>query len=150
MGQTVGERSHAIVKALRRCGHFLYYKMGDKGGQRRIFYVLLTESEVLQRELQDRLGLQSGSLSEIVNRMESEGLLQRGRSREDGRNVVLRLTQKGRQQAMRSVKQWNEQVEQMMSCLDESRQQALLDSLEALLTHWETLEKTMAFSGAET
>ena len=58
--------SYAIIRHLRRCGHFLYFKTGGKTGRRQIFYILLQRGEVLQRELQDLLGVQSGSLSEII------------------------------------------------------------------------------------
>ena len=65
--------SYEIIRHLRRCGHFLYFKTGGKTGRRQIFYILLRREELLQRELQDLLGVQSGSLSEIIIKMEADG-----------------------------------------------------------------------------
>jgi DNA-binding MarR family transcriptional regulator/GNAT superfamily N-acetyltransferase len=47
-------------------------------------------------DLRSRLQLDAGYLSRIVSRFESEGLVERSRSPEDGRRVVLRLTSRGR------------------------------------------------------
>jgi DNA-binding MarR family transcriptional regulator/GNAT superfamily N-acetyltransferase len=47
-------------------------------------------------DLRTRLQLDAGYLSRIVARFEADGLLERSRSPEDGRRVVLRLTGEGR------------------------------------------------------
>ena len=47
-------------------------------------------------DLRSRLQLDAGYLSRIVARFESEGVVERSRSPEDGRRVVLRLTGDGR------------------------------------------------------
>lgn len=140
------EISQAIVKALRRCGHFLHYKMGDKAGQRRIFFALLKQGEVLQRDLQDMLGVQSGSISEIVGKMESEGLVEKVRSEADGRNLVLKLTERGAGQAERQRSEYDGKIASMMSCLDDSEQEELFFLLEKLTKHWERLDGDADFS----
>jgi DNA-binding MarR family transcriptional regulator/GNAT superfamily N-acetyltransferase len=48
-------------------------------------------------ELRERLRLDAGYLSRIVARFEDEGLVRRERSPQDGRRVVLRLTDEGRE-----------------------------------------------------
>ena len=55
--------SNDVIKQLRMCGHFLYFKMGGKIGRKRILVVLEKHHELLQKELQDILEVQSGSLS---------------------------------------------------------------------------------------
>ncbi|MBF8781693.1 MarR family winged helix-turn-helix transcriptional regulator [Pseudomonas fulva] len=60
----------------------------------------MTVGEISQRLLTD-----PGSLTPLLKRLESEGLLERNRSREDERVVQVQLTDKGRQleQAARDI-----------------------------------------------
>lgn len=132
--------SHEIIRNLRQCGHFLYFKTGGKTGRRRIFYFLLQREELLQRELQDLLGVQSGSLSEILSKMEADGLIEKVRSRRDGRQLVLQLTEAGRREAVESCCKYERQVEKMLSCLSPDQKDALLDTLECLIEHWTILD----------
>ena len=60
-----GPMPERIIEYLGACGRFLHYKMGEKAGRRRIFTILSKAKELPQRELQDILGICSGSLSEI-------------------------------------------------------------------------------------
>ena len=62
----------------------------------------LTVGEISQRLLTD-----PGSLTPLLKRLESEGLLKRNRSREDERVVLVQLTDKGRalQQQAKTVPQ---------------------------------------------
>lgn len=134
------ETSERLIKKLRQCGHFLYYRMGDKAGQRRIFFALLERKEILQHELQEILGVRSGSLSEIVGKMEADGLIEKGRSETDGRNFVLRLTERGRLLAERSREEYAGKVALATSCLSAAEQEELLKLLEKLTARWERLE----------
>lgn len=49
------------------------------------------------RELGEKLVLDSGTLSPLLSRMESAGLVDRSRSADDGRSVRVHLTDAGRQ-----------------------------------------------------
>jgi DNA-binding MarR family transcriptional regulator/GNAT superfamily N-acetyltransferase len=62
----------------------------------RVLFELAQASESEVVELRSRLQLDAGYLSRIVARFESDGLVGRSRSPEDGRRVVLRLTDDGR------------------------------------------------------
>lgn len=134
------ELCHEVIRNLRQCGHFLYFKTGGKTGRRRIFYFLLQRGELPQRELQDLLCVQSGSLSEIIIKMEADGLIEKVRSRRDGRRLVLQLTAEGRRQAEESCRKYERQVEKMLSCLSPDQKTALLDTLELLIAHWAVLD----------
>lgn len=131
---------HEVIRNLRQCGHFLYFKTGGKTGRRRIFHFLLQRGELPQRELQDLLGVQSGSLSEIIIKMEADGLIEKVRSRRDGRRLVLQLTEEGRRQAEESCAKYERQVEKMLSCLSPEQKTSLLDTLELLIAHWAILD----------
>ena len=141
--------SFEIIRHLRRCGHFLYFKTGGKTGRRQIFYILLRRGEVLQRELQDLLGVQSGSLSEIIIKMEADGLIEKVRSRRDGRLLVLQLTEEGRRQAELTCARYGRQVEKMLACLTDRQQKELLATLNLLAEHWTALDTDEDFLSSE-
>ena len=128
-----------LVRRLRFCGHFLYYRIGGRTGRGRILNVLEDHRQLLQRELQEILGVQSGSMSEIVIKMEAEGLVEKTKCRQDGRQIVLRLTQKGREQAAIYRQEYQARVEQMASCLSPEELAELLRLLGVLHGHWEKL-----------
>jgi DNA-binding MarR family transcriptional regulator len=138
--------SKKIIHDLHRCGHFLHFKMGGKGGRRRIFFVLVEHGEILQRELQDLLGLQSGSMSEIIIKMEADGLIEKIKSEQDGRQFILRLTAKGIAEAKRREQEYLRQVTKMTSCFSKTEQQEFYGMLERLLEHWEQMDAQGGFS----
>ena len=92
-GRITGPMPERIIEYLGACGRFLHYKMGEKAGRRRIFTILSKAKELPQRELQDILGICSGSLSEILAKMEADGFLEKAKSKTDGRQLNLRLTE---------------------------------------------------------
>ncbi len=141
--------SYEIIRHLRRCGHFLYFKTGGKTGRRQIFYILLRREELLQRELQDLLGVQSGSLSEIIIKMEADGLIEKVRSRRDGRHLVLQLTEEGRRQAELTCRRYERQVQKMLSCLSPQQKRDLLKTLNLLAEHWTALDNDEDFLSCE-
>ena len=57
--------------------------------------VLWEEKSVTVKELGKKLFLDSGTLTPMLKRMEANGLLERKRSLEDERSVVISLTQHG-------------------------------------------------------
>lgn len=133
--------SNDVIKQLRMCGHFLYFKMGGKIGRRRILVVLEKHHELLQKELQDILEVQSGSLSEIIIKMENDGLIEKAKSEKDGRHLVLRLTEKGLKEAEIARSEHDKNVEELMSCLTENQKEELNNLLSTILSHWKTIEK---------
>ena len=137
--------THQIITQLRVCGHFLHYKMGGRVSWRRILIVLSKHDELLQRELQDILGVQSGTLSEMIIGMEKDGLVEKSRSRDDGRQLVLKLTSKGKAQTARCKREYNEQIEKMMSCFSDEQLANLHELLEIMLVNWEKCEGGMDY-----
>lgn len=140
MGSTNHLLAHNVVSQLRACGHFLYYRMGGRAGRQRILIVLSRYEEILQKDLQDLLQIQSGSLSEVIIRLEAEGLLEKGKSKTDGRQLSLRLTAKGRQEAEEMKRKYEAQISKMMACFTEEELLTLNDLLGTMLAHWHTMD----------
>ena len=92
-------------------------------------------------ELQDILEIQSGSLSEMIIRMEEDGLIEKVKSETDGRHFILKLTLEGRRQAERSKDEYNRQIAQMMSCFSTDQMRQLDELLDIMVEHWRSMEK---------
>ena len=134
IGETIGK--------LRFCGHFLHFKTGGKSGRRRTLKILLRRGEILQKELQEIMEVQSGTLSEMIIGMEVDGLLEKVRSDRDGRQLLLRLTPKGREAAEREQEAYNTRICEMMSCFTPEQLEELNGLLEIMTAHWKEVEKS--------
>lgn len=79
----------------------------------------------------ERLGLKHNSAVELVNRSESEGLLERTADRDDRRRAILRVTRKGRQLLSRlagdHARELNEMAPRLQKALKHIRQHTLGD-----------------------
>lgn len=128
--------SHRIIGNLRMCGHFLYFKMGDRAGRRKIFAALLQNGSMPQKEIQDMLGIKSGSISEMLAKIEAEGLIEREKSKKDKRQVNLKLTEEGRRQAALMKEAFDQRSEIMMECFSDKEKTQLALMLEKLNKHW--------------
>lgn len=129
---------HELLALIERCGHFLYHRRGGKRGQGRILKILLTEGEMTQKELQERLGIQSGSMSEIVLKLEGNGLVYRTRDESDKRKIKLRITEEGKQFFEEKHKTKIEQEKKLFSALTKEEQETLKILLTKLFEDWES------------
>ncbi len=122
---------------IRGLGHTMRFMHGGKGGQRRILSILTEEGSITQRELTLRLGIQPGSASEVISKLENAGLLVRETNSDDHRTADLRLTEEGRRQAVEAAREKKRRREEMFSCLNEDEKQTLLALLEKIYADWE-------------
>lgn len=128
--------SHEVVKRLHRCGHLLHFRLGCMSGRNRILALLDLHGELRQKDLQERLQIQSGSLSETIIKMESEGLVEKVRCAQDGRNLVLRLTQSGLNEAQQRRLENDRIAEQLMEDISLLELEHLYELLNVLLESW--------------
>ena len=114
---------------------FLYE---GKGSQKRILIVLNEMGRTTQRELTERLGIQPGSASEVIAKLEIAGLITRTMSETDRRTMNIELTEEGKKLACEAVEQRNRRHEEMFSCLSEEDKDLLLSLLEKMNADWQT------------
>ena len=86
----------SLASLLHQCMHTLRHGDGRGMGQGRILRILSQVEEMNQRELQEQLGVQPGSLSEILGKLEGKGLIQRSRDEQDKRKATVRLSDERR------------------------------------------------------
>jgi len=139
------QQEQLLASQLRACGHFLYYQTGGKAGQRRILLYLLRHENPTQRELQELLEISSGALSEILQKMEDAGLVERKKSCGDKRQVDLALTIAGRERALEAKEHYTLTLESMFTCFGDEEAERLSASLAKLVAHLEVLKADPQF-----
>ncbi len=87
---------YACSRSLTRLYRPLLNQLGITYPQYLVLMVLWENTQQSVTDLGERLLLDSGTLTPLLKRMESCGLLERTRSRADERKVFVKLTKKGK------------------------------------------------------
>ena len=125
-----------LLTMLRVLGHAGHH-MEDKGGQGRVLAILKEEGEMTQRELTEKLGIQPGSASEIIGKLEKAGMLIRTPSLTDRRTADISLTTAGAARAGEAAEKAQSRRETMFAALTEEEKTQLLALMEKLYASWE-------------
>lgn len=132
------------LQILRRLGYFGYYlhtHWGGRNGKQHILVDLLAHDGCMtQRELQEASCITSASLSEVVTKLETEGLLSRERSETDRRQLTLTLTDEGRHRARDFIESRREFEGLAFDCLTPAERDRLLETLDRVAERWEEIE----------
>lgn len=118
------EKLTILLQALEHMG-----RLGNdgRGSQGRILGILAREGTMTQRALTEQLGIQPGSASEIIGKLERAGLLSRSPSSLDRRTADITLTGAGRARVAEY-----QPPESMFSVLSSQEKETLLGLLEKL------------------
>ena len=128
------EGEDGLSALLGKCGHYLYHRPYHGRGQGRILKMLSGQEEVTQKELQETLGIQAGSVSEIISKLEARGLVARERDDADKRRVLLRITEEGKKRVETDFDEGK--TEDLYGVLSEEEQETLKGLLGRLLESW--------------
>lgn len=133
-----GQDFDDLAGRLERCGKLLLYFLGKRRGQEKILRILWEHGEISQKRLQEQLGIQPGSMSEIAAKLEGKGLVARGRAEADRRKILLSLTEAGRTWLARQDEDHvRKRRAELFSALTPEEQRALGALLEKLCVDWE-------------
>ena len=127
----IDEKLFALLGRLGRMGHGAF---NGKSSQNRILHILSKAERMTQRELTEQLGIQPGSASEIIKKLETAGLITRQSNSEDRRTVDIALTESGKAQAEASSAQHTNN--NLFGSLTDDEKQQLLTLLEKLSQDW--------------
>lgn len=126
-----------LAGKFERCGRLIAHCLGKRRGQGRILRTLCRRGDMPQKELQDLLGIQAGSMSEIAAKLEDKGLIVRVRSREDRRKVLLSVTEQGRAWvAQRDEETILRRRAELFAVLTAEERETLEGLLDKLLADW--------------
>lgn len=101
---------HSASRAMTGCYRPVLDAIGLTYSQYAVLLVLWAEESIPQRELGERMFLDSGTLSPMLTRLESRGLITRFRRPDDERSVQVSLTDEGAALRERAVVAQNEVV----------------------------------------
>lgn len=134
-------RGHRVLHDLGFFGHYLHMNVGGRSGKQHVLAKLHKSGGTLtQRELQERSSISSAALSEVLAKLEAEGLIERTRSEEDRRQMVIQLTEAGMERALQMRARFEAFEEECMTCLSDEEQELLVDMLDRLEDHWKSLD----------
>lgn len=117
---------------LHELHHMSRFGMESRGGQGRILRLLANEGDMTQRLLTEKLGIQPGSVSEVIGKLERAGYVTRSENAEDRRTADIHLTQAGRERAEAR----EQEKPELFSALSEEEKSQLLTLLERLRGDW--------------
>ena len=125
-----------LLALIHESGHTAHFLFDGKGSQNRILHILAKEGAMTQRTLTEHLGIQPGSASEVIGKLEKAGFISRVTSDEDRRTADIRLTDAGKAQAEEQAAKRKEKLREMFSALTEEEKVSLLKILEKLNISW--------------
>lgn len=122
-------------------GHYLHMNAGGRSGQQHLLVKLFrNDGHMTQRDLQEAAGISSGSMSEVVAKLEAAGLIVRTRCDEDRRQQEITLTDSGRGRAEELIEKRRAFEGECLACLDDDERQQLVVLLDRLVEHWKGIE----------
>ena len=130
-----------ILNGLGFCGHYMHFHGGGVSGKAPIICLLAKQpgGEMSQQELGMHFDLKPGSLSEILSKLELNGLIERSRNPKDRRQLTIRLTETGRENARidQAAIRFREQA---FGALTHDEREQLAEMLEKIRVTWEELD----------
>ena len=131
-----------ILNQLGYCGHYMHFHGGGVSGKAPIICLLAKQpqGEMSQQELWMNFDLKPGSLSEILSKMETGGLIERTRNPKDRRQLTIRLTDLGWEKARIDQEARIRFRKQAFSALTVEERVALAEMLDKIHLTWEELD----------
>ncbi len=131
------DQNNKLIWNLRDIVHIIQRLSEGKGSQNRILIILHETEMMTQRELTERLGVQPGSASEVIGKLENAGLITRTANEKDRRTTDIRLTETGKVKAAEAAEQRKQRHTEMFSCLSDEEKADLLILLEKVNHDWQ-------------
>ena len=140
--QDPAERRRAhILDSLGFCGHYLHVHGGGRSGRAPILCTLRKRGNMMpQRELMGKFELKAGSLSEVLTKIEKDGLIERTRDPEDRRQLIVKLTPEGQAQADEEQLRRERFRSLAFATLSDEELAQLEDMLVRIKTQWRTID----------
>ena len=125
-----------LMLMIGKCGTILNNKHCGHHGRGRILRVLLDKGTMTQSELQNIIDIRSGSLSEILSKIEEKELIIREKDENDKRKVNISITEKGKESILLKEEELKNRSKELFNAINEEEQQQLEVILSKLLKSW--------------
>lgn len=136
------DKNNKLIWNFRDIGHTMRRISEGKGSQKRVLILLWETKGMTQKELTNRMGVQPGSASEVIGKLEDAGLIVRTPSETDRRTADIRLTQAGEAMAQEAYSRRKERHDQMFAVLTEQEKETLISLLERINRDWDQKYRT--------
>lgn len=132
------ERLHRLYALLHRAMHHRHKQpeMNPHRGQGRVLALLTMQKEITQKELSYLLDIRNQSLGELLSKLEKADLVTREPSESDRRMMVVRLTEKGEQEA-KKIDPASANTGDLFGALSQEEQETLCQLLSKLIDSME-------------
>ncbi|TDC57182.1 MarR family transcriptional regulator [Actinomadura sp. KC345] len=107
-----------------------------------VLWVVWIWGEMETRHVAEEAGISKGTLTGVAKTLEGRGLMERGPHDTDGRLVVLRLTDKGRELMEHLFPQFNAEEAFVVEGLDQAQNTSLAQILGTIVEHLESEGET--------
>lgn len=121
-----------VIRAVDRHSHTLVQSYGLTGPQALLLTEVVRGVELPAGELAERVSLSHATVTDIVTRLESRGLVQRRRDTRDRRRVLVSATDEGRRIHRQSVPLLQESFVRQLGELEDWERSQLLASLQRI------------------
>ena len=124
-----------LIIEFRKITHTIRYFSDGKGGQKRVLMVLLKNQPMTQQKLTEHLDIKPGSVSEVLSKLENQGLILRQVNLKDRRTSDIYLTEEGMLKAKHALAEKEKNYASMFSCLSQQEKEELLVLLKKVNKH---------------
>lgn len=138
-----GEHRHGhgpldeLSELIGKCNNHITHR-GKGRGQGKVLKILARNGEISQKDLQDMLEIQSGSISEVLAKLEDKGMITRIKSEDDKRKVIVSITEAGKEKAASCG--CKNRAERLYAGLTEEEKEELKFLLNKLVNSWDCQE----------
>lgn len=132
--------NRSLYELVSRVGLIARLKRDHHGGQYGIINLLEKHGDISQQNLREMLGIEAGSMSELLNKLEVKGLLERSTDESDRRCQIVHLTELGEELAKKNRAK-EDDGEDMFEVLSEDEKENLKNILVKLLEKWHSDRK---------
>ena len=112
-------------------------KVGTRHGQGKILSILRREDGIGQKELAERLQIRAASLSELLDKMQKSGWIQRRVNEKDRRKINIFLTEDGLGISQQMIEARRDMVNTVFGVLNAQEQEQLEILLSKLISELE-------------
>lgn len=128
-----------LLECMRACAHYLRHQTERRGSQRRALELLCARGDggMTQRELIERMGIQPGSMSELLGKLEDQCYIARCKNPVDKRNVDLYLLDAGHDALQKMQEEYERTLARLFSALQQEEKAQLQALLKRLLDSWD-------------
>ena len=115
----------------------MHGKVGTRHGQGKILSILRREDGIGQKELAERLQIRAASLSELLDKMQKSGWIQRRVNEKDRRKINIFLTEDGLGISQQMIEARRDMVNTVFGVLNAQEQEQLEILLSKLISELE-------------